>query len=220
MPALTPARWLACTAAEVPPHDAWLCGRERSVQAGLRFAPRRSSWRLGRWTAKQLLLRSLELEAVEVRAAEDGAPEAWVDEVRLPQVLSITHREGVGVAALGPAPLGIDLEAIEPRAASMLETFFTPEEQALVARAARPELVANLVWSAKESLLKRLRVGLRRDTRSVQVSLRDDSEGEWRGLVVYDAEADRRHVGWWRALDGQVLTFVSDTDAPPVRFSG
>ena len=50
-----PVLWLAVRAAAVPEGDAWLGEAERAVQSKLRFAPRRASWRLGRWAAKRAL---------------------------------------------------------------------------------------------------------------------------------------------------------------------
>ena len=66
---------------EVPPDDDWLTGGERAVLAGLAVAKRRADWRLGRWTAKSLLAAVLDvpLDRVEVRAADDGAPDVFVD---------------------------------------------------------------------------------------------------------------------------------------------
>ena len=63
------------------PDDHWLTGDERAVLAGLAVAKRRADWRLGRWTAKALLSTVLGAPParVTVAAADDGAPEAFVD---------------------------------------------------------------------------------------------------------------------------------------------
>lgn len=217
---MTGPRWLTAPEAAVPRGDGWLSAAERAVQAKLRFAPRRESWRRGRWTAKLALSRALGVDAgprVTILAAEDGAPEPYLDGERLPLALSISHREALAAAALSEAGVGVDLEAIEPRGASLLETFFTARERALVAAAEAPDLVANIVWSAKESALKRLRVGLRRDTRGVQVSLREERAEGWTRLEVEDLELARTYRGWWRREGELVLTLVADELGPPVR---
>ena len=68
--------------------------------------------------------------------------------------------------------LGCDLELVEPRSDRFVADYLTAAEQQLVLGAGpERDLVANLIWSAKESALKVLRVGLRRDTRSVEVTL-------------------------------------------------
>jgi 4'-phosphopantetheinyl transferase len=67
-----------------------------------------------------------------------------------------------------------------------------------------------LVWSAKETALKILREGLRRDTRSVQIHVdpweRDDTWNSWNGCC---RESSRVFHGWWRARDGFVYTMAS-----------
>lgn len=224
---MSAVRWLTCAAADVPEHDAWLSPPELDVQSDLRFAPRRTSWRLGRWAAKQALLHALGEIAparLSVLAAEDGAPEPYLDGRPLARVLSLSHRESFAVAALADAPVGVDLEAVEPRSDTFLETYLTEAERALVRAAEDHALAANLVWSAKESALKRLRTGLRRDTRSVQVDLRFDAAAtdDWAPLSVRDLESHASWPGWWRRLVEQptlVLTVVGEAaEAPPRRW--
>ena len=79
--AMTEVRWHHARAGEVPADDDWLTAGERAVVAGLAVAKRRADWRLGRWTAKALLdaVLGVPLHRVEVRAADDGAPEPYVD---------------------------------------------------------------------------------------------------------------------------------------------
>lgn len=170
----------ACSAAvEAPP--AFLSASEQRTYERLRFPKRREEWLLGRWTAKQLLRRSLEsyrdlaLSAIDVRVDPDGAPYLSVQgEGRLPASLSISHRAGRAVCALSPAlspSIGVDLERVEPRARAFVEDFNTAGEAARVwacAPEARDTLVT-AIWSAKEAVLKAFRHGLRVDTRAVEV---------------------------------------------------
>ena len=154
---------------------------ELQTYTGLRFPKRRREWLLGRWTAKQLLrrslaaYRSLPLSAISVIADPDGAPYLAVDrEGRLPASLSISHRGGRAFCALSPAfspSIGADIEHVEPRAAVFVNDFFTESEAARVwacSEAVRDVLIT-VIWSAKEAVLKALREGLRMDTRSVEV---------------------------------------------------
>ena len=76
--------WLIRTLADVPENADWLSGDERATLAGLRFAKRRDDWLLGRWTAKNAICAyqtggNFALSSLEIRAAEDGAPEAFLD---------------------------------------------------------------------------------------------------------------------------------------------
>jgi 4'-phosphopantetheinyl transferase len=85
------------------------------------------------------------------------------------------------------------------------------------AEPAERRLLANLVWSAKESALKVLQAGLRRDTRSVEVDVVEATGQErWARLVVR-AEEGSVFPGWWRRYGDFVLTFAADGDpGPPV----
>jgi 4'-phosphopantetheinyl transferase len=113
------------------------------------------------------------LARIEVRNAPSGAPEVDLDGDPAGVAVSLTDRAGWAVCAAGPAGpgFGCDLELIEPRSPQFVRDFLTGAEQRLVAAAAAADrpVVANLVWSAKESALKAMRTGLRQDTRSVEV---------------------------------------------------
>jgi 4'-phosphopantetheinyl transferase len=116
------------------------------------------------------------------------------------------------------ASLGCDLELVEPRSAAFVSDWFTPAEQDLVRRAAAGEqrdVLCNLVWSAKESALKVLQTGLRRDTRSVSVDVIDrDGERRWARLVVRSEEG-ATFPGWWRRYGEFLVTLTADADLGP-----
>ncbi|MCC6527988.1 MAG: 4'-phosphopantetheinyl transferase superfamily protein [Polyangiaceae bacterium] len=223
--------WHAARAAEVPAGDGWLGPRERALQAALRSEPRRAAWRLGRYAAKGALARHLGLAAggpaaegavlarLEVLAAPDGAPELHDAhrEHGLGLALTLSHRAGHAVAAVAPGPVGLgcDLELVEPRSAAFVAYFLTVAEQALVARAPRPELLANLVWSATEAALKALRTGLRRDSRSVEIEVAEAALAAvgarapaWHPLRARDVEAGVTLAGAWRVAGDLVWTCV------------
>ena len=218
---MTPPRTIVVVegAAALPADDDWLSSEEAAVLAGLRFPKRREEWRLGRWTAKRAVARFLSADpgAVAVRAAEDGAPEGFVDGDPARVVLSISHREGVAAAAVGPSgvALGCDLERVEPRSAGFVADYFTDAERSAIraAPAAEQERVVAALWSGKESALKALRTGLRADTRSVEVELCAPSSGTgepWRPLRVREVATGRVFDGWWRDEGPLVLTVVAD----------
>ncbi len=210
--------WLTRSAGEVPEDNGWLSAGEAAVARGLRVPKRERDWLLGRWTAKQALASHLEevpdLTRLEIRAAADGAPEAFLDGEPLPLTLSLSHTAGQALCTLleGGA-LGCDLERVESRSEFFVEDYFTAAEQEQVAGAAEADLALyeNLIWSAKESALKALRVGLRADTRSVEVSLPEtDGIGGWRRLEVRQVASGAVFSGWWRRTDALVMTVVSD----------
>jgi 4'-phosphopantetheinyl transferase len=212
---------------DVPESADWLSPAESARLAGLRFAKRRSEVRLARWTAKQAVVRTLGLEhdvatlaRIEVRAAPSGAPKLFVGDERAPVAVSMTDRADWAVCVVAPVGLavGCDLELVEARTDAFVRDWFTPGEQELVRGASsgdERELVANLVWSAKESALKVLETGLRRDTRSVEVDLVEDvGDQRWARLVVR-AEEGGAFPGWWRRYGAFVLTFAADADCDP-----
>ncbi|MBV9608961.1 MAG: 4'-phosphopantetheinyl transferase superfamily protein, partial [Acidobacteria bacterium] len=131
------------------------------------------------------------LRTIEIVATPSGAPEVFVSGKLLDIAISITHSGDTAACALSGSgtALGCDIEQIEPRSNSFLEDYFTVEEQSLLRRSNPTDQwrLAALLWSAKESTLKALRVGLRLDTRCVRVTLEPQEtqrfkEREWSPL--------------------------------------
>src|SRR4051794_28774559 len=210
---MTALGWLSRSAADVPPGEDWLGERERAVHAALAVAPRRESWRLGRWTAKCAVAAWLGAPPgrVEVVAAPDGAPEAWIAGELAPVALSISHRAGRGLAVVAAAgyAVGCDLEVVEPRSDAFIRDWLAAPEQAFVGGGDRAQR-ANLVWTAKEAAAKVRREGLRLDVRSMVARLGGGDE-EWSPLEVAGLR------GWWRAEPGWVMSVASEPAAAPPR---
>ena len=231
--------WLEQTEADVPSEEDWLGPDERLLLRGMRFAKRRADWRLGRWTTKQAIAAYLRLTVcpsaladMQILAAPSGAPQAWFKKQIAPLVISISHSSGRAICAVAPygAALGCDLELIETRSECFVSDYFTTEEQATISRVSpnqRMQLVT-LLWSAKESALKMLGVGLRIDTRLVAVNLVAESQlvrencvssavdtngraycnNPWQPLQVRDA-GGQIFDGWWQRADNFVRTLVA-----------
>jgi 4'-phosphopantetheinyl transferase len=220
--------WLARGMHDVPQSADWLSPAESARLASLRFPKRRTEVRLARWTAKRAIAHVLDLDddagtlsSIEIRAATTGAPAAFLGGERAPVGVSMTDRADWAVCMVGPGDLavGCDLELVEDRTDAFVRDWFTPAERDLVfgAEPGERRLLANLVWSAKESALKVLQAGLRRDTRSVEVDVVEATGHErWARLVVR-AEEGSAFPGWWRRYGDFVLTFAADGDSgPPV----
>lgn len=207
--------WLERTAAEVPPTDSWLSKAELHRLGGLRFGKRRADWRLGRWTAKIAVSKSLavpDLESIEVRPAQTGAPRVFVRGDVAPLSISISHRDGIAMCTVSPvgAWLGCDLEAVEPRSTAFCSDYFTSAEQAVLRAAPLDQrrVLTAVYWSAKESALKALGIGLGIDTRRLHVQLDAGTGAGWTPLTVRYANLRTFH-GWWRQSDGLVSTIVA-----------
>lgn len=164
--------------------QAWpglLSPREVAKLAELAWLPRRRKWLLGRVAAKRLVrgmdgMSALSDSDISVRNRPSGEPYVFLAERgEWEFAISLSHRSEIGMAAAPTLPgvrIGADLETIEPRDLALVRQFFTDDEATLVAAggAARDEVVAR-IWSAKEAVLKLLGLGLRLDTRTIEVSL-------------------------------------------------
>lgn len=208
--------WGRSFAHKVPGGDDWLSKAECEVQNRFRIEKRRSDWRLGRWALKQLVLRwgacgVRELQDLEVLAAEDGAPELYVAGRHFLGSVSITHRQRRAIVAVAPNSVGCDLEWLEPKSDGLIQDFMTPLEQRYIADTSpntsqARTLRACLVWSAKESALKVMRTGLRRDTRQVEVRGVTPCEGLWGTFLVHDGPTNQTWRGRWTHWDDYIWT--------------
>ena len=224
--------WHSLGESSRPGADDWLTRGERERAATMRFRKRRDEWLLARWTGKQALAGHLglprdpaSLARIEIRTIiggeAQGAPEVFVDGDHHEVGVSLTDRAGWAVCTVGGGgELGCDLELVEPRSAGFVRDFLTPHEQAAVADppvSGSGDAVANLVWSAKESALKVLRTGLRRDTRSVEVRFPAEPPVDgWQPLRVRTEEG-RDLPGWWRQYGEFLLTVVTGQPMAPPR---
>ncbi len=225
--------WLVQTEADLPalPAEAWLSPTEQVRLAGLRVAKRRHDWLLGRWTAKRLVQICFarergadvpDLALIEIVPAPDGAPELRLHGLPVspdPQrTLTISHSAGRAFCALGPpgVALGADIELVTPHPASFCEQYLTLVEQDLI-RATPSALHASLItaiWSAKEALLKALRVGLTVDTRMVECLPLLSAHGlpqTWQPVqAACDPSLGAAGVPrcWWRTDETFVLTLA------------
>lgn len=219
--------WLARCEDRLPPAGDWLTATERDWAARMRYTKRRTDFLLSRWNLKQAVARVLalpddtaSLARIGVRPAASGAPELYLDGQREARGISLTDRAGCAVCLVADreARVGCDLELAEPRSDAFVRDYLTETEQRLVAGSSQlaRDTIANLVWSAKESALKVLRTGLRRDTRSVEVSVADlrPPERTWSPLQVRTAEGEV-FPGWWRWSGSFVLTVCWPGGGPP-----
>ncbi len=199
---------------------------EAAAYAALRAGKRRRDWLLGRRVAKRLvqatvaarLGQPLALDEIVILSHADGWPQVLLPAAAAagPLTLSISHSHDRALCALvwGNRPLGCDLEFIEPRSAGFVADYFTADERALMAAApeAQHPALANAIWSGKEAALKAIRRGLAEDTRLVTCLPENTTDANgWRTLT-YRWETPARALpplsGWWRALDGFVMTLA------------
>jgi 4'-phosphopantetheinyl transferase len=202
----------------------WLSATELQKLATLRFPKRREEWLLGRWAAKSLArtlpgYRRYPLSEIEVRNSPDGSPQLWLaDGTPSPDCLSISHRQAHALAGMALDPgfkIGVDLETIEQHSDEFVEDYLTSSERRLLDSyplEAR-DVVSTLIWSTKESMLKALQVGLRWDTRQVEVVQVGSLEparpqgGGWQRIAVREPKpASRCWAAWWQRRDDLLMT--------------
>ncbi len=206
--------WLEQRLADVPATDEWLGPAERDRLLTLKIPKRRADWRLGRWTAKQAIASLFgisELSGIEIVAEPSGAPRVLLANEPAGVTISLTHRAGVGACAVAEhGVIGCDVELIEERSEAFLQDYFTTDELARIARAARDRAtIATIIWSAKECALKAVGEGLRRDTRSVCVQRIELAQpATWSALSVR-CDTGESFEGWWYEADGLIRTLVT-----------
>ena len=213
-----------------------LSPREEAILAGLALLPRRRKWLLGRWAAKRLLGELAAEDNDLVSGGEPGSNQDWrgqfsvlndesgmpyVDRQgsRLPLSLSISHRGDWGLAAVALSPgasIGADLETVEPRDPALVRQFFSESEADRVTGSCDVDRTVARIWSAKESVLKAMGIGLRHDTRDIVVGDEGNAPAglaeAWRALDVRLAPVLAARVSprlltlLWRDLDAHVVT--------------
>lgn len=121
----------------------------------------------GRIAAKRALhtLTGVDPLTIDIPRAESGEPVARVP--GHPAVtVSLSHTDGDGIAlAARSGRVGLDRERIEARPDSFLQMWFSEQERALAVDA----VTQNLIWSAKEAVLKALGTGMAIAPRHVHV---------------------------------------------------
>lgn len=159
------------TAPEQTSAQALLTAAERRRQAGFGDADRRVHFALGRLALRRAAAeRSGAAPAdVSVSVGAGGAPEA--DGLHA----SISHggagAAAVGLAAVAPRPVGVDVEPIRARRADLWRRILHPDERATLDGLGGPsDRVHTLLWSIKEAVLKGQRTGLRVGARSVRIA--------------------------------------------------
>jgi len=212
--------WMEQTQADLPATNEWLNANEITRLQSMRIPKRRGDWRLGRWTAKQIVARHFgradedhSLREIEIRSAPSGVPEVFINDQLARVSISLSHRGGTAMCAIAKnsVALGCDVEMIEPHSGTFVADYFTEKEQVIVFESTDHDLFSSLLWSAKESALKALGTGLRVDTRCVDVEVerppfRCDT---WGWLRVGHISGQMFH-GWWQRSGDLIRTLVAD----------
>jgi 4'-phosphopantetheinyl transferase len=200
---------------------AWLCEEEAERLAAFTVAKRRSDWLIGRLNAKALVRDAVDYRygvrlppaCVHLARLPSGAPTVRLigDAARqlpdpLPASVSNSHSHGHALCGLSwtdgfeaawrVAAIGVDLEKVEPRSDGFVRDFLTAGERDYCAAGGEHRhLRANLVWSAKESVLKVVQRGLTVDTWWLSCLPAPDGESDWLAASITPVD------GEWEPLE-------------------
>jgi 4'-phosphopantetheinyl transferase len=204
---------------------------EQAVYANLKADKRRHDWLLGRYTAKQLIQQvaaqrtgqTIPLNTFSILGRPDGSPEVvWDDPPdNFACTISISHSADMAFCALVERanwPLGADVERIDRRIMGFIGAYLTAAERELIEQTVerlRP-LHTTAIWSAKEAVLKALRVGLKQDTRTLSclIAAVTTAPNDWTSFVVqWEEEPEERPLtGWWRMEGDFILAMAVQTE--------
>lgn len=206
---------------DLPDHNDWLGPAEKATLSDFRVAKRLLDWRLGRWTAKCAVSAYLgwskeRMRDIQISSLPSGAPKVDAPEKTEAPQISISHSSNSCLCVVGVPRyrIGCDIEKVETRSQSFIETFFTPAEVLALTPLSSDDkkILVNIMWSTKESYLKSTREGLTRDTTEVETSL--PAPFEWKTpladhtawLPIWISNRNRSSVGYWRLIAGFVET--------------
>jgi 4'-phosphopantetheinyl transferase len=209
----------------LPTNKDWLSEKEQLHWQKILTVKKSQEWLFGRWTAKRMIEQYLKLEnissfldyqTVEIKARKNGVPQAFLADKKLPINISISHRAKICFCALTQnlVKIGADVELIEPRSKVFLEDYFTNNEQDFLNRkdSNEQEIFANLFWSAKESTLKALEVGLTVDTRNIEIlPITPELNNIWQPFFSLTKNREEKFFGWWRKSGEYVFTLVTNS---------
>lgn len=214
--------WYAQSSDDIPVSLDWLHFSEVQVLDGYHFEKKRKDWLLGRWTAKNAIkiflskeYPTLKLKDIEVRRAEDGAPEPLLYGNLLPVHISLSHSHNIGLCSISNENIihGCDVEYIEPRSDAFISDYLTIQERNILARNTdkiKP-LIANIIWSAKESTMKLLRTGLSIDTRKVDIyAIANENLKMWNHIRITYKPEHQKYLGYWKTNKEYVYTIVTE----------
>lgn len=145
---------------------------ELAAAAAHRLEKRRTEWMLGRIAAK--ILASQRGMATDPRRVVVERPHLVIDGTASGTFVSLTHSAPFAAAAVGPAPIGIDVQSVRDVAESAAHLFLSDDETNDMERCGIRDRLLHF-WCAKEAAWKQL---LGEVTTLKRVPLRLEAETE------------------------------------------
>jgi 4'-phosphopantetheinyl transferase len=173
-----------------PPDGAWavLSDAERDRARRMRSPSARHDFVLSHYATREVLARytATAPAALEFSLGSHGKPRAAGS-----AQFSLSHTDGLALIAVSAADVGVDVEVIRdsPSADRLISRCLTAAEQAVVARADDTTTAFLRYWTAKESYVKGLGLGLAEPLENVEVRW----DGRATARIARAREPDR---GW------------------------
>ncbi len=185
---------------------------ERAYLETLRFTRRKSSYLLGRLSAKHALEQILP-ERVLMNSFTIGSGVFNFPIIEyLPYSgyqVTISHCDSIGMALAYPEshPLGIDIEKIDHKKNTVFVSMFTDEEIQLTKTCfLNVDITNTLLWTAKESLSKVLKTGLMIDFKILEVVSLSSENGIHTSIF--------RHFPQYKCLSIVLDTYIISITCP------
>lgn len=170
---------------------------EEARVARFRFEHLRRRFTVARGALRAILGQALDLppSSLTFTYGEHGKP-ALADH---PLSFNLSHSEEWGLCAVAPSrAVGVDLEAVQPRAMAALAARFYSPREAEILQTLSPEHRTTAffrAWSCKEAFVKATGAGLTLPTRQVEVTLLPHEEPRLLSIAGDEAAAAR-----WRLV--------------------
>jgi|WetSurMetagenome_2_1015567.scaffolds.fasta_scaffold251282_2 phosphopantetheine--protein transferase-like protein len=208
--------------------DKYFSLEEQAEYSRFRVIKRQFEWICSRIISKNMIKQILKDEKlnfpdIRIQKEESGQPYIYLtDQGRLEGKFSLSHSNDYvfcGYSTEKDLKFGLDLEKIEERSLDFIQDYFTPRE------IERYQFLdgndkfeyTTMVWSAKESVLKTLGLGLSIDTRKVEIIPLEDLSRliGWNSCSV-NLENKMNFIGnvYWQKIDGYIRTICIPEDVP------
>ncbi|GAC1528876.1 MAG: hypothetical protein NVS2B6_16920 [Thermoleophilaceae bacterium] len=139
------------------------------------------------------------------RGADEAALRDWTRAVGAASGaahVSRSYRHPYALVACHDAPVGIDIERVEPCDSAFADLICTPGERTEAERQADPDVYLSGLWSSKEALSKALGDALLYEPNRLDSPQRwhEGASGPWRAAEL---SVPAGHVAWvcWRTVD-------------------
>ncbi len=196
-----------------------LSAQENAIYRGQKVAKRRNEWLAGRLAIRRLISKVKDIHEADISVGnkELGSPVLLLRGKEDTGSISISHsNQWVAVCySDSNGSVGIDLEEIVPRDDAFRCDYFTTTEQNWVTAGNKDEqnLRLNMLWSAKESVLKCTGEGLHADPLGVSIvhEVKLPVIGDWQVATAHRVQ-DGILANWWikwKIHQGMVLTICA-----------